>query len=100
PQQRGRRMGGRKNGEGSFDVRPDGLQRWRGSYVGPDGRTYPKQLTATTPKALRAKVKAWQEELARGLAAVASDDPTLEQLAAQWLATKIDVRANSLLDYR
>ena len=29
-QQRGRRAGGRKNGEGSYDVRPDGLHRWRG----------------------------------------------------------------------
>lgn len=97
PQQRGRRTGGRKNGEGTYDVHR-GLPRFRASYTGPDGRTRSKELTAQTDKALRVKVRAWQAEIARGLP-TEGENPALETVIDQWLATKVDLRANSLVDY-
>ena len=96
-QRRGRRAAGRKNGEGTYDLKR-GMQRFRVPYVGPDGRSRTKEITSGTLKALRVKVKAWQEELARGLP-VAGDEPTVERLVDEWLATKVNLRSNSLRDY-
>lgn len=97
-QRRGRRVAGRKNGEGTFDTHATGLRRYRQLYLGPDGRQRTKELYAATDKALRAKVKAWQAELSRGLPA-ADENPPLELVIDRWLATKVDLRANSVKDY-
>ena len=71
---------------------------WRSRSPMPRDRARAKELYASTDKALRAKVKAWQAELARGLPA-ADENPTLETVINRWLATKVDLRANSVRDY-
>ena len=58
----------RQWGEGSYDfVESKGLFRWRGYYLDPvTGQNKRKEITATTKKNLRLKVKQWQEEVTFG----------------------------------
>ena len=58
----------RQRGEGSYDyIESKNLYRWRGYYKDSmSGENKRKELTANTQKALRQKVKIWQEEVAVG----------------------------------
>ena len=58
----------RQRGEGSYDyIEAKKIWRWRGYYRDPvSGQNKRKEITATTKKNLRFKVKQWQEEVTAG----------------------------------